>query len=235
MGRTSEPRIEGTLQSPPTASRTSATINLSDALPETAEKLLAARRGSRAAMGELFESCRNYLLLVTNTSVRGDLKARFTGSDIVQETFLEASRIFGRFAGDSEEELLRWLTRILEHKLGNAVKKHAQAAKRNVSREVPLQIATGSGVFGPPPVDSGLSPSGVFSKDEESSRIQSAIRQLPADYRRVIELRVHQGLPFEEVGKLMDRSGEAARKLFARAIDEVRMRTSEIDESANPN
>ena len=45
-------------------------------------------------MGELFETCRNYLLLVANISVGDDLRAGVAASDLVQETFLEAGEIF---------------------------------------------------------------------------------------------------------------------------------------------
>jgi len=167
-------------------------------------------------------------LLVANTSVRGDLQAKFAGSDLVQETFLEASQIFDRFTGNSEQELLRWLTRILENKLGNALKRHVWAAKRDVSREHAVGHSAGSAVFGPSP---GLTPSGVISVKEEGKRIRAAILQLSDDYRLVVELRVHRGLSFDEIGREMNRTSEAARKLFARAIDELRFQICDHDTS----
>ena len=44
---------------------------------------------------------------------------------------------------------------------------------------------------------------------------------LPADYQAVIRLRILEGRRFEDVGKCMDRSAEAARKLFGRALTEL--------------
>ena len=61
---------------------------------ENAKRFDAARGGSRSAMGELFETCRNYLLLVANISVADDLRARVAANDLVQETFLEAGGTF---------------------------------------------------------------------------------------------------------------------------------------------
>jgi RNA polymerase sigma-70 factor, ECF subfamily len=197
-----------------------------------ARKLSAARSGSRTAMGELFDNCRNYLLLVANASVGEGLRAKVAASDLVQETLLEAGQIFERFTGSSEEELLRWLTRILENKLGNAVKRYIGAEKRDLSREVRLVDADSGEIPVGSLDDSGDSPSAVLSAEEEGARIQAAVLQLPEDYRRVIDLRVHQALSFEDVGRAMDRTSEAARKLFVRAIDELRLRMRCDDQSA---
>jgi RNA polymerase sigma-70 factor (ECF subfamily) len=49
-----------------------------------------------------------------------------------------------------------------------------------------------------------------------------AIDRLPDDYRRVIEARSFDGLSFEEVGARLDRSAEAARRLWVRALDRLR-------------
>jgi RNA polymerase sigma-70 factor (ECF subfamily) len=200
-----------------------------EARVEVARRLEAARAGSNAAIGELFENCRNYLLLVANGAVGEGLQARVAASDLVQETFLEAGKIFGRFTGNSEEELLRWLTRILENKLGNAVKRHAWAARRDVNREVPLGHADDSDGNGLSLADPATPPSRVAAAGEEHARLRAAIAQLPEEYRQVIELRIDRSLSFEEVGRLMDRTGEAARKLFARAIDQLQSRFASHD------
>jgi RNA polymerase sigma-70 factor (ECF subfamily) len=200
---------------------------------ETTERIKAARRGCRSSLGELFENCRNYLLLVANTSVGEGLRARVTASDLVQETFLEAGAIFERFTGGSEEELLRWLTRILENKLGNAVKRHRGAAKRDLSREV--RPGNGdSGAFMESLMDDAVpSPSSVLAANEQSERLQAALAELPCDYWQVIDLRVSQALSYVDVGRAMNRSEEAARKLFVRAIDDLRSRMTADDQPAN--
>src|SRR5580698_6636474 len=106
---------DGRPEEPPLLLSGGARSSSARAALEAAERIAAARRGCRTSLGELFENCRNYLLLVANTSVGGELRGRVAASDLVQETFLEAGAIFERFTGDSEEQLLRWLTRILEN------------------------------------------------------------------------------------------------------------------------
>ena len=100
--------------------------------------LAAARRGSGEALGQLLESCRNYLLLVSNQELGTDLQAKVGGSDVVQQTFLEAKENFGKFRGQTEAELLAWLRRILLDNLANVERHYRGTARRQVRREVPL-------------------------------------------------------------------------------------------------
>ena len=67
--------------------------------------LEAARAGSKEALGEALEACRNYLLMVANRQLDPQLRVKGGASDLVQETFLEAQRDFGRFQGTSDAEV----------------------------------------------------------------------------------------------------------------------------------
>ena len=53
---------------------------------------------------------------------------------------------------------------------------------------------------------------------EESEALRAALHRLPEDYRTVLRLRNWECLPLAEVGRRMNRSEEAARKLWSRAI-----------------
>lgn len=221
---------------PSTTTRTACSgISQADSSPLSAKTLEAARAGSSDAIGKLLENCRRYLLLVANSSLGSGLQGKVGASDLVQDTFLEAQRIFDRFTGRNEEELLRWLTRILENKLGNTLKRYVGSEKRDVSRELPLHAAGSDnpsraipepGMFDPP--------SGDLRLFEEFSRVRSAIARLSPEYQRVIELRIGRELPFAEIGRLMNRSTDAARKLFARAVDESRLYLDGADEQSPP-
>ena len=54
---------------------------------------------------------------------------------------------------------------------------------------------------------------------ERAQTLQRALERLPEDYRRVITLRHYEQHSFDEIGKQMERSPEAARKLWARAVE----------------
>jgi DNA-directed RNA polymerase specialized sigma24 family protein len=65
---------------------------------------------------------------VANKELNPKLQAKGGASDLAQQTFLEVQRDFARFHGDSEDELLAWMRRLLLHNLADF--------KRCIQREV---------------------------------------------------------------------------------------------------
>jgi len=186
-----------------------------------AQWLPAARAGSREALGKLLEAARQYLLSIARQEFDPDLRAKNSPSDVVQETFVEAQRDFGQFQGDTEAELLAWLRQLLLHRVGKLRRRYRDTQKRRLAREVALGGDDSSD--GPA---AGLaanvpSPSGQAMEHEEDQALQEALERLPEDYRRVITLRYQEQLPFEAIGELLQRSPEAARKLWARAVERL--------------
>jgi RNA polymerase sigma-70 factor (ECF subfamily) len=76
------------------------------------------------------EHYRNYLYLVARTQIDLHLAVRASPSDVVQETFLQATKEFTAFRGQGEAELVAWLRRILASRIVNAYEKHVKAARR---------------------------------------------------------------------------------------------------------
>jgi RNA polymerase sigma-70 factor (ECF subfamily) len=185
-------------------------------------QLADARAGSAEALGRAFEACRRYLLLVAGRRLDPDLQAKGGASDLVQETFLEAQRDFGRFDGTSEPELRAWLRRILINNAGTFTRRYRATGKRAVDLEMRLgargsSLDPGAGLAGSTP-----SPSGQAIDQEQALALQRALARLPEDYRRAVTLRFQEGLSFEEIGRRMDRTAEAARKLWSRAMERLR-------------
>jgi RNA polymerase sigma-70 factor, ECF subfamily len=181
----------------------------------------AAHAGSKSSLGNLFESCRAYLLLVGNRALGQSVCAKLGASDLVQETFLQAQQIFERFEGTTQEELLAWLTRILQFKLAQAADQFVGTQMRDVGREVPIATLDGTDVWdlrrhGIRPADS------VIQQADEIVRLHGFLEQLPPEYRRAIQLRSLEQMSFTEVGEALGRSPEAARKLWVRAVDRLR-------------
>ena len=183
--------------------------------------LSAARAGSPEALGQALEACRGYLLLIARKELGADLQAKAGASDLVQQTFLEAQCAFARFQGNSVAELRAWLRRLLLNNLATFARDYRATAKRAVGREVALpgegSSAGGGGVAG-----SGPTPSGLAMAQEQAEALQRALARLPDDYRQVLELRFQQQKSFEEIGRLLDRSPDAARKLWSRALQRLR-------------
>src|SRR5262245_48137208 len=173
-----------------------------------AQWLPAARAGSREALGKLLEAARQYLLTIARQEFDPDLRAKNSPSDVVQETFVEAQRAFGQFQGDTEAELLAWLRQLLLHRVGKLRRRYRDTQKRRLTREVALggDDSTG-GLAGGLTADT-LSPSGQAMEHEQDEVLQAALGRLPEDYRRVIALRYEEQLPFEEIGRRLQRSPE---------------------------
>jgi len=182
-----------------------------------------AHGGSAAALGRIMELCRQYLLLVANRELEPELWAKGGASDLVQETFLEAQQDFEQFRGTTGAEVLAWLRRILLHNVSNFRRRYTGSEMRQIGREVSLDGPGSQGEIKPSPALDTSSPSSHAAANEESVALDRALQRLPADYREVLILRHEQSLSFAEVGQLMDRSAEAARKLWARAIARLRL------------
>src|SRR5205085_1973725 len=81
---------------------------------------------------------RTYLLAVARQSLGPALQAKGGASDLVQDTYLEAQRLFPRFGGASNAELRAWLRCLLLHKAAKLGRRYHSTRKRQLSREVPL-------------------------------------------------------------------------------------------------
>jgi len=184
--------------------------------------IVAGRNGSAEARGKLFERCREYLLLVADRELDRELRGKIGDSDLVQQTFLEAERGFPQFRGETEQELRAWLRRILRSRGGQAVRRYLRAAKRDVRVERSLAGSTSDG--GEMQIAGDVeTPSRQLAATEEADALTAALARLPEHYRQVIQWRNTERKPFEEIGAMMDRSAEAARKLWVRAVEQLRV------------
>ena len=173
--------------------------------------LSSVREGNVADLGALLDFYREYLLTFASRKLSRDLALKIAPSDLVQETLMKASNDFCRFRGKTERELRVWLTKILVRKVIDTFRFYRNSAARDISREVPL--------------NSNEIP---FVRDSESELpdkfleriggLSATLNRLDNEYQEVIRLHTFERLAFEEVGKRMSRSTDAARKLWTRAI-----------------
>jgi RNA polymerase sigma-70 factor (ECF subfamily) len=185
-----------------------------------------ARQGRRESLGMLLESYRNRLTVLARAQIDARLRARANPSDLVQETFLQASRHFDQFHGNAKE-LEAWLRRILHRRVVRLVRKHVLARKRSVRREVSAGVGdaglNGSPAVGNVPlVSPSSSPSNQAQRRELAEIMAGRLAKLPAAYRQVLVLRHLKGLSFAEVADKMARSEGAVRVLWLRALERLR-------------
>ena len=193
---------------------------------EVAGQIPEARAGSNAALGEILQACRKYLLLLANNALDSDIRPKTAASDLVQDTFAEAQRDFNRFQGSTEAELLAWLSKILANRVANNRRTFRGTHKRDVRREIPLNAEGES-----PPTEiagSDDTPSKLTIAHDQERRLQLALARLPEPLSRVLALRTWEQKSFAEIGRRLNISAEAARKTWSRAIRRLQQELHEV-------
>jgi len=171
--------------------------------PVFEETLRQARKGRMVARGELLETCRWQLLRMAVCCVDPGLRGRIDPDDFVQETLLKALERFGQFRGRTEAELMAWLRQVLRRTLIDWVRVHRRDQEPPPAR-APRPAATGPAAFA--------------EHNETCAWLDGELAKIPRHHRQVLILRTMEGCSWNDVGRVMARGPDAARKLWARAL-----------------
>ena len=185
-----------------------------------------ARAGSAAALGQLFEGCRRYLLLLANGELDSQLRPKAGASDLVQETFCEAQHAFKDFRGSTPSEFFAWLKGILDNRLSNHIR-HYATRMRDVRREVPLDVDSDPELM--EVYDPDVTPAALEAMRDEEARLHKAIARLGESQRRVIVRHTWERASFAEIGAEMNITAEAARKHWARGLRRLQEELERFD------
>jgi RNA polymerase sigma-70 factor (ECF subfamily) len=145
-----------------------------------------------------------------------------SGSDLVQSVCRELfdNLRTERFEYRGEKEFKQWLYRAAMLKLEGRWR-HWRAEKREIGRERALDAAAATGAGGattlPEPAISGT-PSSDAMRREDVERLQTALAQLPENYREIIELAEVEGLSHREIAERLSISETNSRVLLSRAL-----------------
>jgi RNA polymerase sigma-70 factor (ECF subfamily) len=180
--------------------------------------LAAARRGDFVASGQLLEAFRLYLLAIADRVMPGILRAKCDGADLVQEALLDAHRGLARFRGVDVVDFRAWLRGILLHKLADWVRRYCDTDRRALGREQSLDAYLAKCARADEPVAREAAPFSCAIAREQAAVVGAALERLPAAEKEVVLCRYWDSLSFEEIGRRLKRSPEAARKLSSRAL-----------------
>lgn len=207
---------------PPEEQRVTSDVSSSGSHPEPSgdimQLILAAQAGDEAALGFLMQHCRDYLMLIANEEQDRGLQAKFGASDYVQQTLLAAYENIQQFRGQTAEEFRGWLRQILRNDINRVRRQYVEAERRSVDRERRLDDST---LGTPELVDLAQTPGTDAVLREEARLLKEAMEKLPENYIQVIRLRDWEELSFPEIGRTMNLTEEAARKLWKRAISRL--------------
>jgi RNA polymerase sigma-70 factor (ECF subfamily) len=150
------------------------------------------------------------------------LQSRVDDSDLVQNSLMKACQALPTFRGNSEGEFKSWLVQIMRNELKDLVRHHGRQ-QRDVQNEINAELS------GFPSPDA--SPSDRIKRNETHEWLWKVVEGLPEDYRAVILLRQQQDLSFVEIADRMEKTPDAVRMLWGRAVVALGEQLQELDAS----
>ena len=190
------------------------------------EMLSLAKQGDESAKGELLNRFRPYLSVIARRHLDERLQSRLDSADVVQITFLEATRDFESFRGDTIESLLAWLRNILRNNVATAHQQHLAAQKRSARKEVKLRVSSESGGSSLGMQDiipsEASSPSQRMMRDEASVVLATCLEQIPESQREAIRMRYLEGMSLKEIAERIEKSEMAVAGLLKRGLRALR-------------
>ncbi len=189
-----------------------------------------AASGDSDALDQLFTRCRPRLRRLLQLRA-GSALAHADIDDLVQESYLEATRQFDDYTYQGPDSFFRWLATVALHRIAN-LRRTAGAAKRDRRRERPIvgPGATTARRGSPQPAAEGPGPRTLVIGTEAEARLDAALAELaPAD-REVITLARFEGLALQEVADRMGRSRNAVALLLSRALRKLKAAMTPRDE-----
>jgi RNA polymerase sigma-70 factor (ECF subfamily) len=144
---------------------------------------------------------------------------RDAAQDIVQETFLAASKSASKFHGRSK--VYTWLYSIAHRKVADFY--------RRKKREARYQTESSDGHIDP---GSGGEPlvTEIMEAEEKNRSIQETLSSLPLHYKEVLILKYVEEMPVAEISQVMGRSPKSVEGLLTRARRELRDRLAAQNE-----
>jgi RNA polymerase sigma factor (sigma-70 family) len=180
--------------------------------------ILEARGGCTVALNQLLEA----LSWTLWTELGGGQKPRGLEpahglSDLIQDTLARVREKFGRFERNSYADFRQWALTILYRRRQEWSRNHRTrndvARKEDIGRYL-LAVLNPNGLTPPQEHAAQLR--------EESDRMYAAFERLETGEQVIIRLRAVESLQFPQIGVLTNRTSEAIRKAYDRAMEKLR-------------
>jgi RNA polymerase sigma-70 factor, ECF subfamily len=139
---------------------------------------------------------------------------RSEAEDLVQETYLRASRAFGRLVPDSN--LKSWLFAIMRNIWLNQIR-HAHSGPQFV--EIDAEEENRRQWLDHTAID----PYKVLLQKVEREQVRAAIERLPVHYREVIVLRDLEGFSYQQIATILQCPAGTVMSRLGRAREQLRL------------
>lgn len=197
-------------------------------MKETDESLLIDRAaaGDRDALGELLECHRERLLRLVGWRLNRRLQGRIDPGDVVQETFIEATRRCSELTAPRDVSLFVWLRFLAMQQLAEVYRRHLGVKARDVSMEVSIYEAPAphitSAVLAAQLLGKLTSPSQAAQEAEMRYCLEQTLNAMNPLDREIIALRHFEQLSNMEAAQVLGIKDSAASTRYVRAVQRLR-------------
>lgn len=179
-----------------------------------------AKSGDESAREQLYRAYGPRILWLVRLRMGKELRTRLESVDLVQDVLFSTFKDLQNFTYKNEGDFIRWISRITENRLCDNLNR-LHAVKRDIRREVRLDnhspTLSDSLAAAMEPIDA-TTPSAIVSRREDFEKLARAIDTLKPEYRKIIVLTKVEGLSYNEIAHKLDKSADAVRMLFYRAM-----------------
>jgi RNA polymerase sigma-70 factor (ECF subfamily) len=195
---------------------------MTDDSSETNRWLQRAAQGDPGQFGAMLEQYRHRLRRMVAFRLDPRLQGRIDASDVIQETFLEASERLAEYLRKPTMPFFLWLRFLAGQKLVTLHRHHFGAQMRDVGREVSLYRGrlpeTSSAALAAQLLGQDTRPSEAAIRAELKIRLQEALNSMDALDREVLALRHMEQLSLAETAQVLGLTESGASRRHLRAL-----------------
>jgi RNA polymerase sigma-70 factor (ECF subfamily) len=185
-----------------------------------------AQRGDRAALGQLFNGCRDRLRLLVQFRLDRRLLGRIDPSDVVQDAYLEATERFEDYLQNPNMPFFLWLRFLTAQRVLILHRHHLKAKARAADREQPLAVGAfpeaTSAALAEHLLAQSSTPSQAAVQAEARAGLQKALESMDAIDREVLVLRHFEQLTNAETAQTLGIQEATASQRYVRALKRLR-------------
>ncbi len=175
----------------------------------------------------LIESLLPQLAQIAKNSIARQWQAKVSASDIVQETFVEASKSLPSFSGSTIGEFAKWLQAILTNNISDTRRKYVGAQMRAVHRETSLQGLPTQDLPAPDSLPCKIAEANEFDRE-----LHLAIQSLGLIDNRIVKMRYQRNMTFAQIGENLAMKEDTVRKRWNRILIDLQRRLKNFDSLA---
>jgi RNA polymerase sigma-70 factor (ECF subfamily) len=188
--------------------------------------LQRAAAGDQQSMGMLFDCHRDRLRRMVSLRLDQRLQGRIDASDVIQETFLDASAGLVGYMQNPAMPFYLWLRFLTGIRLAKLHRHHLGTQMRDAAREISIYRGalpeTSSAALAAQLIGHETRPSEAAMRAELKIRLQEALNSLDRLDREVLALRHFEQLSSAEAAQVLGIKESAERQRYVRALEKLR-------------